>query len=105
MKRVIIESPFAGDVVSNIKYARACMRDSLMRNEAPLASHLLYTQDGILNDEFPNERALGIAAGFCWNKHAEMVAVYQDYGITPGMQQGINFAEQNGIPVEYRKIL
>ena len=35
MPLVIIESPFAGDVDTNVKYARACMRDSLNRGESP----------------------------------------------------------------------
>ena len=42
MRRVIVESPYAGDVERNIAYVRAAMRDCLMRGEAPLASHLLY---------------------------------------------------------------
>lgn len=105
MKLVVVESPFAGNVEANIKYGRACLRDSLMRNEAPIASHLLYTQEGVLKDTDPNERALGMLAGFHWNKHAEMVAVYQDYGISRGMEEGIKIAEKHGIPVEYRKIL
>ena len=50
MKKVIIESPFAGDTETNIKYARECLRDSIFRGEAPLASHVLYTQDGVLDD-------------------------------------------------------
>jgi hypothetical protein len=58
MKKVIIESPFAGDVKKNIEYARKCMRDSLLRGEAPLASHLLYTQDGILDDTKKNLKEL-----------------------------------------------
>jgi hypothetical protein len=48
MKLVIIESPYAGEVEANVAYARACMRDSLGHGEAPIASHLLYTQPGIL---------------------------------------------------------
>lgn len=56
MRLVIIESPFAGDVEKNTRYARACVRDSLLRGEAPIASHLLYTQGGILNDDVPAER-------------------------------------------------
>ena len=50
MKLVILESPFAGDVKRNTAYARAALRDSLLRGEAPIASHLLYTQDGVLDD-------------------------------------------------------
>jgi hypothetical protein len=46
MRRVIIESPYSGDVETNVAYARAALRDCLSRGEAPLASHLLYTQPG-----------------------------------------------------------
>ena len=63
MLRVILESPFAGDIERNIKYARLCVRDSLLRGESPIASHLLYTQEGILNDEIESERMHGINAG------------------------------------------
>jgi hypothetical protein len=38
MPLVIIESPFAGDIETNIKFARACMRDALLNGEAPFAS-------------------------------------------------------------------
>ena len=105
MKLVVLESPFAGNIENNLKYARLCMRDSLMRGEAPIASHLLYTQPGILNDHDPDERALGMLAGFHWNKHADLVVVYQDYGVTPGMIEGIKIAEHHKIPIEYRNIL
>ena len=42
MRLVIIESPYAGDIEANVVSARACVRDSLSRGEAPIASHLLY---------------------------------------------------------------
>ena len=105
MIRVVIESPFAGDVEKNIAYARKCMTDCLKRGEAPFASHLLYTQDGILDDDIPHERELGIEAGFVWGELAEKVVVYQDLGISGGMQLGIDMAAARGIPVEYRSIL
>lgn len=102
MKLVVIESPYSGDVGENIKYARAALLDSLKRGEAPIASHLLYTQ--VLDDAVSGERALGIDAGFAWNKHAELVAVYTDRGISDGMTAGILFAADNKIPVEFRSI-
>jgi len=40
MKLVVIESPYAGDIEANVKYARECMSDCLKRGEAPIASHL-----------------------------------------------------------------
>lgn len=104
MKLVIIESPFAGDVERNIEYARACVRDSLSRGEAPIASHLLYTQPGILDDNIPFERKWGIDAGLAWRRKAELSAVYEDLGISEGMRYGIKAARNAGVPVEYRRI-
>ena len=105
MKKVIIESPYAGDIERNIAYARMCMNDSFKRGEAPFASHLLYTQDGILNDAVKHERDLGIDAGLEWGKLAELTAAYIDYGITSGMQYGIENAYSHDRVVEFRKIL
>lgn len=48
MKLVLLESPYAGDTERNVDYGRRCLRDSIMRGEAPMASHLLYTQPGVL---------------------------------------------------------
>jgi len=104
MRRVIIESPYAGEIDRNVAYARRCVRDSLERGEAPIASHLLYTQPGILNDGDPLEREWGINAGLAWRQNAEASVVYTDLGITPGMGYGIKAAEDAGVPVEYRQI-
>jgi len=101
---VDIESPYAGNVETNICYARDCMRDSLKRGEFPLASHLLYTQPGILNDAILEERNLGIAAGKAWAEHAHLTAIYTDLGISIGMKGGIKNAEQRGRRVVYRSI-
>lgn len=116
---VIIESPFAGkstwiwpfsilgrwlDQRRNVRYARAATRDSLMRGESPLASHLLYTQPGILNDNIPTERTMGIYAGFDWGKHAVRRAFYVDLGVSTGMTFGRHAAEKIGQTIEYRRI-
>ena len=101
---VVIESPYAGNVRLNEAYARACMRDSLARGEAPYASHLLYTQPGVLDDTIPEERAWGIAAGFAWRAAAQRTVVYTDLGISGGMHAGIADAERRGCPVEYRDL-
>ena len=104
MEKVIIESPFAGDIEKNIDYARQCMKDCLLRGEAPYASHLLFTQKGILNDEIPEERKLGIKAGFLWGQTADKTVVYVDNGISKGMQFGIEEAKKQGRIIEYRKL-
>lgn len=104
MRLVIIESPFAGDIGANIDYARACVRDSLLRGEAPIASHLLYTQTGVLDDNIPSERQHGIDAGLAWRAVAYASVVYTDHGISKGMEYGIKAATESGIAVEYRSI-
>lgn len=104
MRLVILESPYAGDVEANEAYARRCMKDCLQRGEAPFASHLMYTQPGVLDDTDPAERALGIRAGLQWAKHADAAVVYTDRGVSDGMKLGIARHEANGVPVEYRAL-
>lgn len=102
MKLVIIESPYTGDVERNETYARACMADSLARGEAPFASHLLYTQPGVLDDTNPKERAKGIAAGFAWGEFTEACVIYCDLGITPGMVEGLERCLSRNETPEFR---
>lgn len=104
MRRVILESPYAGDVERNVAYARRALRDSLLRGEAPIASHLLYTQPGVLDDTIAEERALGIDAGLAWGIGADATVVYADLGISKGMEYGIARARREGRAVEYRSI-
>lgn len=105
MELVILESPYAGDVNKNIEYARKCVRHSLAQGEAPIASHLLYTQPGILRDEISSERQWGIDAGLAWQAVSSKTVVYVDLGITKGMKYGIDRATRAGKEIEYRKIL
>jgi len=102
MRRVILESPYAGDVLRNLAYARACMLDSLGKGEAPMASHLLYTQ--VLDDSDPAERGQGIAAGLAWGAVADATVVYLDRGVSSGMVLGIENATSAGRPVVYRRL-
>lgn len=104
MRLVIIESPYAGEVDLNVAYARAAMRDSLNRGEAPIASHLLYTQPGILRDDVPEERQWGIDAGLAWRRVAEAAAFYVDRGWSGGMLAAKGIYEAEGLPFELRWI-
>ena len=49
-------------------------------------------------------REWGIMCGQVWAKCAQKVVVYTDKGITSGMKAGIEFAQKNNIPVEYREL-
>lgn len=104
MKLVVIESPLAldGQFARNIRYARLCGLDCIRKGEAPYASHLLMTQ--FLDDTIPEERKLGMDAGFAWGAVGDICVVYQDFGITKGMQEGIDRALGNGKMVVYRKL-
>lgn len=104
MRLVIVESPYAGDIQKHVRYARACLRDCLLRGEAPMASHLLYTQPGVLDDAIPDQRRLGIEAGLEWGAVAEWTVVYTDCGISKGMEHGISNAHCAGRKVQYRTI-
>lgn len=99
---VLVESPYAGDIEGNLKYLRACMHDCLLRGEAPYASHALYTQEGVLDDNIPEERAMGIEAGLAWGDVANKTVVYMDKGLSGGMKYGIKRAKNQGRIVEYR---
>ncbi len=102
-KIVIVESPFAGDVDANIEYAQKCMHDCLSRQEAPYASHLLYTQPNVLDDDKPDERYWGIEAGFAF-KHMEGVhtVFYMDKGMSGGMQLAKDYLSKHEMTFEER---
>lgn len=107
-KLVVIESPCRAasktrkELYKN--YARICMADSFSRGELPYASQLLYDQEGVLNDDDPVERQMGIEAGFAWTRHADFTAVYVDLGITSGMKHGMDEALRCGRQIVRRRI-
>lgn len=112
MTPVVIESPFGkredgttvteAELERNLRYLKAAMRDSLTRGEAPFASHGLYPM--ALDDGMPEERKLGMEAGFVWGRYAKKVIVYIDLGLTPGMREGIQRAVARGQALEFRHL-
>ncbi|MEK6898564.1 MAG: hypothetical protein AABW79_00525 [Nanoarchaeota archaeon] len=106
---VDIETPYSarteGELRRNIRYARACVRDSILKGEFPFASHLFYTQSGILDDNIQEERDRGIMAGKEIISHLKATtAVYTDLGTSKGMQLGINLAKEQGRNIDYRTL-
>lgn len=75
-----------------------------MRGESPIASHGLYTQPGVLDDNDPIERIVGIDAGLAWLEVADATVVYVDLGISQGMEYGIKAAVARNKTVEHRKL-
>ena len=99
---VVVESPYAGDVEANVEYAQRALLDCLSRGEAPLASHLLYTQ--VLDDDNEAERTQGIEAGHAWIPMAIAVVLYIDLGVSPGMMAAIEVAKMNDVLIEMRSL-
>lgn len=108
LELVLIESPYASgwteDIEKNANYLRAAMADCFKKKEAPFASHGLYTQPGVLNDQVPEERKLGIEAGLLWGNKASKTVVYIDRGISSGMKVGIERAKAEGRGIEFRTL-
>lgn len=102
MLRITIESPYAGDISRNRDYIYRCMKDSIHRGEAPIASHAIYPL--ILDESLITERNLGIEIGFAWMSVAEAVAFYTDYGWSPGMKAAKKRAQKLGKFIVHRLI-
>ena len=100
MKKVILESPYAGNIKRNVAYAEMCLKDSLNRGEAPLASHLLYPR--VLNDKKKKERRMGIDAGLAWMKCADLHVFYIDFGYSEGM---LYAKAHSNLKIEERRIM
>jgi hypothetical protein len=105
-RRVILESPYGNAdpvvVYGNVEYAKQCALDCLERGEAPIASHLLFTQ--FLDDKIPEHRAMGIEAGLAWVPVADAMVAYVDRGISNGMDAAMRHARRSGLPVELRTL-
>lgn len=102
MLKVVVLSPYAGEIVMNVTYAMRAMKDSLDKGEAPFLSHLLYPR--VYEDNLPQQRAAGLKAEHAWLEVADAVAAYIDRGVSPGMKLALRRAKRQGIFIVYRKI-
>jgi hypothetical protein len=106
---VVVESPYAApteaEVNRNLAYARAACHDALVTHgEIPFASHIKYTQPGMLDDTVAWERALGIGAGLAEGVMARKTAVYVDLGLSEGMVKGVLVAAKAGRAIVLRSL-
>lgn len=95
-KLVYIASPYAGDVLKNIEFAKTACRYAMEQNCTPVAVHLLYPQ--FLDDNDPVQRSAGLCMG-----HRVLLACDELWvcgeRISSGMAAEITEAEKLGIPV------
>jgi hypothetical protein len=99
VRLVLVESPYTSPKgrLECVRYALWCMYDSLSRGEAPMASHLLYTQ-ALPEDQAG--RAMGLECRDAWSRQTTLVAQYTDLGLTPGMVRDVDSTNK----VEQRKL-
>jgi len=106
---VAVLSPYSGPTPGHVKaheaYAVLAVSDCLRRGEAPFASHLFYTRDGLLDDNVYEDRKAGIEAGWAFVRTLDHVVAYVDLGVSPGMQEDIGQATASDRAVESRSLL
>ena len=101
MRKVYICSPYraadSAQLDRNIDYAQALTKQAIEAGLAPITPHLYMTQ--CLNEDKPEERAAGMAAGLALLKSCDFVIVGVKYGISEGMSAEIAEADAAGIEV------
>lgn len=101
MRKVYICSPYrakdGAQLDRNIDYAQALTKQAIEAGSAPITPHLYMTQ--CLNEDKPEERAAGMAAGLTLLKSCDFVIVGVKYGISEGMSAEIAEADAAGIEV------
>ena len=101
MRTVYICSPYraadSAQLDRNIDYAQALTKQAIEAGLAPITPHLYMTQ--CLNEDKPEERAAGMAAGLTLLKSCDFVIVGVKYGISEGMSAEIAEADAAGIEV------
>lgn len=82
MKTVFICSPYRGDVAENVDRAIGYCRRAVMQGLMPFCPHIYFTR--FLDDDTPEERSAGMAAGLVWLEHCDEVWVFGEP--TQGME-------------------
>lgn len=95
---VYICSPFAGDIDTNVKAARAYSRFAVEAGYIPIAPHLLFPQ--FLNDADPQERQLGLFFGNALMSKCSEVWVFGKH-ISPVMEAEIERAKWKNYRLRY----
>mgnify|MGYP006303505937 CR=1 FL=1 len=102
--RLIVESPYAGDVEMNEAFAENVCRFAVKAGYNPYASHLLFTR--FLDDEVAEERRAGIGCGFGWREIADEVwyCTRPDEAFTPGMELAPAYDDRHDVDLFTREL-
>lgn len=101
MRKVYICSPYrakdGAELDRNIDYAQMLTRQAIEAGLAPITPHLYMTQ--CLNEDKPEERAAGMAAGLALLESCDFIIAGIKYGISEGMSEEIKRADGLGLDV------
>lgn len=92
-------SPYRGDTKRNKEYARKLTRTALENGFVPVTVHLYLTE--VTDDNIPEERSRGMAAGMAVLENCKFILVGDRYGISEGMKAELTFAALKGIVMLY----
>ena len=88
-------SPYRGDTKRNKEYARQLTKAALNNNFVPVTVHLYLTE--VTDDNKPEERRRGMAAGMEILTHCKYILIGDRYGISEGMKAEMAMAAMKGI--------
>lgn len=94
-------SPYRGEIRRNKEYARKLTKAALNSGFAPVTVHLYLTE--VLDEEKPQERSRGMAAGRDILAQCSYILLGTDYGFSEGMKEEITLAAMNGLKMLYEK--
>lgn len=94
-------SPYRGEIRRNKEYARELTRAAINSGFAPVTVHLYLTE--VLDDNNPQERSQGMAAGQDIMKQCSYILVGAKYGLSEGMREEITLAVRKGLIMLYEK--
>lgn len=94
-------SPYRGEIRRNKEYARELTKVAINSGFAPVAVHLYLTE--VLDDNKPQERNWGMAAGQEILKRCGYILLGEKYGISEGMKEEITLAALKGLTMLYEK--
>lgn len=94
-------SPYRGEIRRNKEYARELTKAALNSGFAPVTVHLYLTE--VLDEDKPEERNRGMAAGQDILKKCSYILLGEKYGISEGMKEEITLATLKGLIMLYEK--
>ena len=101
-KKVYVASKYAGDTRANTTEALKHCRYVIAEGCMPVASHILYAASGMLKDDDPQERELGLMFGLALLGLCDEIWVFGD--ISPGMAAEIEEAKRLHKPFIYKEV-